>query len=44
MAEKLKKLAKDENVQDDLIEEYEDEDGNVYNKRTYEDLKRQGII
>jgi len=25
-------------------EEYEDEQGNVYNKRTFEDLKRQGII
>lgn len=25
-------------------EEYEDKDGNVYNKRTYEDLKRQGLI
>jgi len=25
-------------------EEYEDEDGNVFNKKTYEDLKRQGII
>ena len=25
-------------------EEYEDADGNVYNKRTYEDMKRQGLI
>ena len=25
-------------------EEYEDEEGNVYNKKTYEDLRRQGII
>jgi splicing factor 3A subunit 3 len=28
----------------DMEEEYEDAQGNVYNKRTYEDLKRQGII
>jgi splicing factor 3A subunit 3 len=25
-------------------EEFEDDDGNVYNKKTFEDLKRQGII
>ena len=25
-------------------EEFEDAEGNVYNKRTYEDLKRQGLI
>lgn len=25
-------------------EEFEDADGNVYNRKTYEDLKRQGII
>ena len=25
-------------------EEFEDAEGNVYNRRTYEDLKRQGII
>jgi|TARA_B100001540_G_C15200499_1_gene370563 splicing factor 3A subunit 3 len=25
-------------------EECEDADGNVYNKKTYEDLKRQGLI
>ena len=25
-------------------EEYEDADGNVYNKKTYEDLERQGLI
>lgn len=25
-------------------EEFEDAEGNVYNRRTYEDLKRQGLI
>lgn len=25
-------------------EEFEDNDGNVYNKKTYEDLRRQGLI
>ena len=25
-------------------EEFEDDEGNVYNKKTYEDLRRQGII
>lgn len=27
-----------------LDEEYEDAEGNVYNKKTFDDLKRQGII
>ncbi len=25
-------------------EEYEDTDGNVFNKKTYEDLRRQGLL
>ena len=25
-------------------EEYEDREGNVFNKKTYEDLKRQGLL
>lgn len=28
----------------DVDEEYEDDQGNVYNKKTYEDLKRQGLL
>ncbi|BBN09520.1 splicing factor 3A subunit 3 [Marchantia polymorpha subsp. ruderalis] len=28
----------------DLEEEYEDQDGNVYNKKTFADLQRQGLI
>ncbi|KAK9077199.1 hypothetical protein SSX86_005535 [Deinandra increscens subsp. villosa] len=28
----------------DLEEEFEDQDGNVYNKKTYDDLQRQGLI
>ncbi len=27
-----------------LQEEYEDSSGNVVNKKTYEDLKRQGLL
>ncbi|XP_021773679.1 splicing factor SF3a60 homolog isoform X2 [Chenopodium quinoa] len=30
--------------QPDVLEEYEDAEGNVYNKKTYNDLVRQGII
>jgi splicing factor 3A subunit 3 len=26
------------------LEEFEDEQGNVYNKKTYMDLKRQGLL
>lgn len=28
----------------DLEEEYEDQEGNIYNKKTYSDLQRQGLI
>ena len=28
----------------ELEEEYEDEEGNIYNKKTYTDLLRQGLI
>ncbi|KAK4521980.1 uncharacterized protein ATC70_004519 [Mucor velutinosus] len=42
--EKQKKEGVSEEVKADTIEEYEDGEGNVYNKKTYEDLKRQGIL
>jgi splicing factor 3A subunit 3 len=28
----------------DVDEEFEDEEGNVFNRKTFEDLKRQGIL
>ena len=28
----------------DQEEEYEDQRGNVFNKKTYEDLRRQGLL
>jgi len=28
----------------ELDEEFEDADGNVYSRKTYDDLKRQGLI
>ncbi len=28
----------------EVDEEYEDAEGNVYNRKTYEDLRRQGLI
>jgi hypothetical protein len=36
VAEKLKMITKQEQVPQDLIEEFEDDQGNVYNKRTFE--------
>ncbi|KAJ1720972.1 Pre-mRNA-splicing factor sap61 [Coemansia erecta] len=33
-----------ENAGADAVEEYEDGEGNVFNKKTYLDLKRQGLI
>jgi len=26
------------------MEEFEDQEGNVFNKKTYDDLKRQGLL
>ncbi|KAI9305647.1 hypothetical protein BJ944DRAFT_161331 [Cunninghamella echinulata] len=42
--EKLKKQNRVSEVKVENIEEFEDDEGNVFNKKTYEDLKRQGII
>jgi len=42
--EKLKKQKAVGEFRFEEEEEYEDKDGNVYNKKTFEDLKRQGII
>ncbi|KAI8885730.1 hypothetical protein K501DRAFT_245453 [Backusella circina FSU 941] len=42
--EKQKKEGVTEESKADVVEEFEDSEGNVYNKKTYEDLKRQGII
>ncbi|KAG8986623.1 hypothetical protein FRB90_003876, partial [Tulasnella sp. 427] len=44
LAEKLKQEGRQEIFQNETMEEMEDEEGNVYNKKTYEDLKKQGII
>ncbi|KAF9191251.1 hypothetical protein BGZ51_007571 [Haplosporangium sp. Z 767] len=38
------KGTKPEGSKKDQIEEFEDNEGNVFNKKTYEDLKRQGLI
>lgn len=44
MAEKLKKEGRQEMFQQETMEELEDDEGNVYNKKTYDDLKKQGLI
>ncbi|GAA5835146.1 hypothetical protein JCM3766R1_006883 [Sporobolomyces carnicolor] len=44
LAEKLKQEGRAELNQAELTEELEDEEGNVYNRKTYEDLKRQGLV
>jgi len=44
LAEKLKREGKNEIFEQETMEELEDEDGNVYNRKTYEDLKKQGLI
>ncbi|CAG8537906.1 4414_t:CDS:2 [Paraglomus occultum] len=42
--EKLKSTNKMDEFKADTMEEFEDEEGNVFNKKTYDDLKRQGLI
>ncbi|KAJ1980262.1 Pre-mRNA-splicing factor sap61 [Dimargaris verticillata] len=42
--DKIKAEEKSEEVQLNQAEEYEDNQGNVFNKKTYEDLKRQGLL
>ena len=42
--EKLQKNAEAFDFKADQMEEFEDADGNIFNKKTYEDLKRQGLI
>ncbi|KAF9653428.1 hypothetical protein BDM02DRAFT_3257944 [Thelephora ganbajun] len=44
LAEKLKREGKNEIFEQETMEELEDEEGNVYNRKTYEDLKKQGLI
>jgi splicing factor 3A subunit 3 len=44
LAEKLKQEGRHEIFEQETMEELEDEDGNVYNRKTYEDLKKQGLI
>lgn len=42
--EKIKSQKQEERWQPEQEEEYEDSQGNVVNKKTYEDLKRQGLL
>lgn len=42
--DKLKQINRTENFRPEAMEEFEDHMGNVYNRKTYEDLRRQGLI
>ncbi|KAJ1799416.1 Pre-mRNA-splicing factor sap61 [Coemansia sp. RSA 2399] len=42
--ERIQKENKQEVANTDTFEEFEDSEGNVFNKKTYFDLKRQGLI
>lgn len=44
VAEKLKQSNRNDVFEQETMEELEDEEGNVYNRKTYEDLKKQGLI
>ena len=44
VAEKLKQMNRNDIFEQETMEELEDEEGNVYNRKTYEDLKKQGLI
>lgn len=41
---KLQKLSADKAWKPEEEEEFEDKEGHVYNKKTYDDLKRQGLV
>jgi len=42
--DKLKKMNKEDEFKAEAEEEFEDAQGNVFNKKTYKDLKRQGLL
>jgi len=44
LAEKLKQEGRYEIFEQETMEELEDDEGNVYNRKTYDDLKKQGLI
>jgi len=44
VADRLKREGKHEIFEQETMEELEDEEGNVYNRKTYDDLKKQGLI
>ncbi|KAF9464341.1 RNA splicing factor PRP9 [Collybia nuda] len=44
LAERLKQEGRHEIFEQETMEELEDDEGNVYNRKTYEDLKKQGLI
>ncbi|KAI6163114.1 hypothetical protein EDD17DRAFT_1571259 [Pisolithus thermaeus] len=44
LAEKLKQEGRREIFDQETTEELEDDEGNVYNRKMYEDLKKQGLI
>ncbi|WRT65712.1 uncharacterized protein IL334_002660 [Kwoniella shivajii] len=44
LAEKLKREGRASLQEAERAEEFEDEDGNVYDKKTYFDLKKQGLL
>lgn len=42
--DKLKQATRAESFRPEVMEEFEDQHGNVYSRKTYEDLRRQGLI
>ena len=44
VAERLKREGRHEIFEQETMEELEDEEGNVYSRKTYDDLKKQGLI
>lgn len=44
VAERLKREGRHEIFDQETMEELEDEEGNIYNRKTYDALKKQGLI
>jgi hypothetical protein len=44
VAESITRKQKEKEQVEDMTEEFEDASGNVFNRKTYNDLKRQGLL
>lgn len=44
VAETMSSKEHEKQAKEELTEEFEDKEGNVFSRKTYQDLKRQGLL